>query len=359
MPRWASTQKPSRCTGRLWPRSNNRRGPQDLEVATTLKDLGHAPPGGRRSSTSPNRSSARPWRSGAGCWADVHPDVARALHDLAFLLKAQGKLPEAEQSLREAIGQWRAIYGNEHTDLAASLVNLGVVLRDEGEAGRRGAGAPRGTRDPAPRPSAEDHPDIGSTLYNLAKLLQLQRPSRGGRAAVRGGGSHRPEGPTSQTSPTLAAASRGSRREPHALWSRPLGAEPLLREALAIYERSAAARRLAPLPGDEPARRVADEAEAGTPRPSPCFSTATPGCKDNPAVSADRKRNTLERIVLLYEGLDGGLTGSRGAGKSHRMEEEARSGAHDAWTDPGSPNQGSLTLLREERTACAMSQMER
>jgi tetratricopeptide (TPR) repeat protein len=285
-------------------------GPEDLEAATTLKELGMLlQEEGRLDESEPLLREALEIRRRV--LGDVHPDVARALHDLAFLLKAQGKLPEAEQSLREAIRQWRAIYGNEHTDLAASLVNLGVVLRDEGRLDdaeqefRQGLAIQR-------RVLAPDHPDIGSTLYNIARLLSskgmaAQAEPLYGEAVSIGRKTY------DQASPTLAGLLAGAAANLTALGNA-RRAEPLLREALAIYEKTYPAGdwhrcQVMSLLGEALTKQGRyTEAE-------PLLLDGYAGLKDNPAVSADRRRNTLERIVQLYEGWAAASPGAVAPGK--------------------------------------------
>ena len=60
-------------------------------------------------------------------------DVATSLNDLALVLRDQGKLVEAESLQREALGLRRKLYGHKHADVAISLNNLALVLRSEGK----------------------------------------------------------------------------------------------------------------------------------------------------------------------------------------------------------------------------------
>jgi serine/threonine protein kinase/Tfp pilus assembly protein PilF len=60
-------------------------------------------------------------------------DVATSLSDLALVLRDQGKLTDAEALQREALELRRKLFGNEHADVALSLNNLALVLRSEGK----------------------------------------------------------------------------------------------------------------------------------------------------------------------------------------------------------------------------------
>src|SRR5262245_27523866 len=66
---------------------------------------------------------------------------ARELNQRVAQLYGQGKLAEATQVARQALELSRRLYANQHypdghPDLAASLNNLGVLLRDRGEYAR-------------------------------------------------------------------------------------------------------------------------------------------------------------------------------------------------------------------------------
>jgi serine/threonine protein kinase/Tfp pilus assembly protein PilF len=60
-------------------------------------------------------------------------DIATSLHDLALVLKDQGKLAEAEALLRQALSIRRKLLGNEHKDVALCMNSLAHVLRSEGK----------------------------------------------------------------------------------------------------------------------------------------------------------------------------------------------------------------------------------
>ena len=58
----------------------------------------------------------------------MHPNTLASMHNLAVLLKDQGKLGEAEALAREALPGWRTTlgYAHPHTQLAHQLL-LGLL----------------------------------------------------------------------------------------------------------------------------------------------------------------------------------------------------------------------------------------
>jgi tetratricopeptide (TPR) repeat protein len=60
------------------------------------------------------------------------PTLAMALDNLASAMQEQGKLPEAEPLVREALEMRRRIYGDQDHRVAYSLVNLGSILASTG-----------------------------------------------------------------------------------------------------------------------------------------------------------------------------------------------------------------------------------
>ena len=65
--------------------------------------------------------------------------MASSLNNLAAVLYRQGKLPEAESSLRELLTTERKLFGDENPALAQSLNTLAAVLRDEGKVAESGS----------------------------------------------------------------------------------------------------------------------------------------------------------------------------------------------------------------------------
>ena len=61
-----------------------------------------------------------------------HPDVAESLNDLAVLLRDGGDTAAAEPLLVEALATRRKVLGREHRDVAATLIELGRLYSDQG-----------------------------------------------------------------------------------------------------------------------------------------------------------------------------------------------------------------------------------
>ncbi|HEY1932578.1 MAG TPA: tetratricopeptide repeat protein [Acetobacteraceae bacterium] len=106
--------------------------------------------------------------------ADVgsdHPRVARALNNLATLLRETNRPGEAEPLLRRALYIDEASFGKDHPDVAADLNNLATLLQDTNRFGeaepllRRALAIDEATL-------GKHHPDIAIRLNNLATLLQ-------------------------------------------------------------------------------------------------------------------------------------------------------------------------------------------
>ena len=101
---------------------------------------------------------------------ETHLDVAASLNNLALVLKAKGSYEAAESFFREALAMRQDLLGAEHPDVAASLNNLGMVLHDRGD---YEAAEPLYRASLAMRQHllGEEHPDVAAGLNNLGLLL--------------------------------------------------------------------------------------------------------------------------------------------------------------------------------------------
>ena len=100
-----------------------------------------------------------------------HPDFTVALNNLAQLLKATNRIPEAELLMRQALAIKEASLGPNHPNVAMALNNLASLLQDtnhllEAELLMRRALAIKEAS------FGPDHPSIAISLSNLASLLQ-------------------------------------------------------------------------------------------------------------------------------------------------------------------------------------------
>jgi tetratricopeptide (TPR) repeat protein len=122
-----------------------------------------------------------------------HTNVALALHNVGVALYGQGRLPEALSYLRDAVAMQRNLLGDDSLAVAASLNDLASVLRAQGEmaeaeaANRQAVLINWAARAPAQMAEAEDlnrqslairrklgdkeAPELITSLGNLALIL--------------------------------------------------------------------------------------------------------------------------------------------------------------------------------------------
>jgi len=258
---------------------------------------------------------------------DQHPDVARTLHNLAFILKDRGDLAGSEAVMREAVEIWRELLGDEHPFLASTLVNLGVVLRDQG---KLDAAEPpfREALTIMRRSLGDDYPGVGATLYNLARLEHSRGDLADAELHYRQAlGILEPALPGDH--PTLAAIGSGLGAVLTDL-GRGAEAEPMLRRALGVYAGTASELWFSAQVKSLLGAALADQGRFS--EAEPLLLDGYEGLKDDPAVSADRRRSALERIVRLYESWDAARPGSEPG------EQAARWRARRAAQEPASVN---------------------
>jgi tetratricopeptide (TPR) repeat protein len=101
-----------------------------------------------------------------------HHDIAQSLDNLGLVLRELGELPAARAHLERALTINKAL-GPDHAAVAISLKNLGLVLRDQGELAT--------ARDYLERALnirqawfGPDHPVVAQSLNNLANVLRDQ-----------------------------------------------------------------------------------------------------------------------------------------------------------------------------------------
>jgi len=162
-----------------------------------------------------------------------HQDVAVSLNNLALLMKDTNRLSEAGPLYRRALAIDEKSYGPDHPAVAIDLNNLASLLQSTN---RLGEAEPLYRRALAiDERNGPDHPDVATDLNNLALLLQdTNRPSEAEplyrRALAIGEKSYGPNHPDVAVGlNNLATLLQDTNR---------LGdAEPLLRRALAINEK--------------------------------------------------------------------------------------------------------------------------
>ena len=103
-------------------------------------------------------------------WGKEHPDTLTSVHNLASLLKALGKLDEAEPLYRWALEARERTLGKEHPDTLTSVNNLALLLQDMGKLD--GPSRCRRALEARERALGKEHPSTLRSVSNLASLLQ-------------------------------------------------------------------------------------------------------------------------------------------------------------------------------------------
>jgi tetratricopeptide (TPR) repeat protein len=102
-----------------------------------------------------------------------HPDVVKALNNLALVYRAQGRYEEAEPLFQRALAIAEKALGPEHPNLGGGLSNLATLYRAQG---RDEEAEPLLQRALAVTEKAlgSEHPNVGTFLNNLAALYDAQ-----------------------------------------------------------------------------------------------------------------------------------------------------------------------------------------
>ena len=156
---------------------------------------------------------------------------AQMLDALGRATEQVARLEDAERMLRRALDLRRAQFGNDHIDVATSLINLSGVIRQRGK-GEEAEQAVREAMEIQKRVLGPRHPDVATTMTTVAVLTDdasraesLVRAARDIQLAAYGA-SH-----TSVTNTNAILADYLSKRGAHG------DAEALLRENVTIRER--------------------------------------------------------------------------------------------------------------------------
>ena len=70
--------------------------------------------------------SAR-WRSVSRCWGPDHPDTARSLNNLGYLLRAQGDSAAARPYYERALALREQVLGPNHPNTRSSRASLAAI----------------------------------------------------------------------------------------------------------------------------------------------------------------------------------------------------------------------------------------
>lgn len=102
-----------------------------------------------------------------------HPQTAASMNDLGMILRDRGELDAARPYLERALAIRERVLGSDHPETAASLNNLAMLLADQGElnAARRLLDRALAIRE---RLVGPDDPQTAASLNNLGMLLRDQ-----------------------------------------------------------------------------------------------------------------------------------------------------------------------------------------
>jgi tetratricopeptide (TPR) repeat protein len=98
--------------------------------------------------------------------------LARSLHGLGMALSNQGRLPEAEQQLRAALGIQRRLFGEVNGEVARTLEDLGQVVDQRGDLKAAIPLMQSALAIQRQLRGTEPHPDLAEAINNLAFVYE-------------------------------------------------------------------------------------------------------------------------------------------------------------------------------------------
>jgi len=100
-----------------------------------------------------------------------HPEVAATVNNLGSVLKDLGQLKEAKPAFERALKIAETVYGPDHPKVATAVDNLGAVLKDLGQLKEAKAAHERALKIDE-TVYGPDHPEVATTVNNLGSVLQ-------------------------------------------------------------------------------------------------------------------------------------------------------------------------------------------
>ena len=173
-----------RCWNRRWRSAAARSGSQSARVAQSLNDLGvlQRELGNLAAAEPLLRESLATRRQVLG---NEHQDVAVTLVELARAAEgSRPQPPKAEAPTREALAIRQKVFGDEHRETATSKNELGLLLWEHGDL----AGAETMFREniaTSERLLGRDHPNVGASKGSLGNLLAAKGDATGAEALLR------------------------------------------------------------------------------------------------------------------------------------------------------------------------------
>lgn len=98
--------------------------------------------------------------------------LANSLFGLGTVLRTEGRYPEAERSLREALAMQTKLYGARHGDIGRTLVDLAMTLDDEDELKAALPLMRSAVSMQRELYGSEPHPDLADAVNDLGSLLE-------------------------------------------------------------------------------------------------------------------------------------------------------------------------------------------
>jgi tetratricopeptide (TPR) repeat protein len=108
-----------------------------------------------------------------GTLGSAHPEVARSRDNLAVVLQDEGKYEEAEAEHRRALALWEEILGPEHPGVALSYGNLSNALVGRGKYAEAEQAARRAL-ELQEKALGPEHRDVAASSTNVANTLYMQ-----------------------------------------------------------------------------------------------------------------------------------------------------------------------------------------
>ncbi|GHO79852.1 tetratricopeptide repeat protein [Ktedonobacter sp. SOSP1-85] len=102
-----------------------------------------------------------------------HPEVARALNNLALIYWKKGQYTEAEPLFQRALYIWRQALGPSHPFIAVALNNLAILNAEQGKYAEAEPLFQRALHL-SEQSQGPEHPDVARALHNLAELYTGQ-----------------------------------------------------------------------------------------------------------------------------------------------------------------------------------------
>jgi tetratricopeptide (TPR) repeat protein len=102
----------------------------------------------------------------------VQVQLANTQYGFGVLLAQQGRYPEAERNLREALARQQALYGTAHPDIARTLKDLAQTVADGGDGQAALPLMEMAVAMQRKLRGTEPHPDLASAINDLALLLE-------------------------------------------------------------------------------------------------------------------------------------------------------------------------------------------